>query len=64
MVIISNSQREQILRYIDLLCATLQDDSTRTYNIKRMAKILARKLADKPTVSADDCRAFNNRKQQ
>lgn len=64
MVIISNSQRDQIVRYLDILCTTLQDDNLRQYNTKRLAKILSRKLQSKPTVSADDYRAFNNRKQQ
>lgn len=52
MVIISNSQRDQVVKYLCLLCDTLQGDDTRTYNKKRLARILMRNLQKRPVVSA------------
>lgn len=56
MIIISNNQRDQILRYIDLLCESLTGTDTRTYNTKRLAKNLAKRLRAKESVSADELR--------
>lgn len=56
MIIISNSQRDQILRYIDILCESLTGEDTRTYNTKRLAKNLARRLRAKESVSAEELR--------
>ena len=56
MIIISNSQRDQILRYIDILCESLTGEDTRTYNTKRLAKNLARRLKAKESVSAEELR--------
>ena len=49
-------QRDQILRYIDLLCESLTGTDTRTYNTKRLAKNLAKRLRAKESVSADELR--------
>lgn len=38
MITISNKQREDIVRYLDLLCQTLEGDSTRIFNTKRIAR--------------------------
>lgn len=51
MIIISNSQRDQIVRYLDMLCDSLQGTDTRTYNTKRLARILSKKLQGKKPVS-------------
>lgn len=56
MIIISNSQRDQILRYLDLLCESLTGEDTRTYNTKRLAKNLAKRLRAKESVSAEELR--------
>lgn len=61
MIIISNSQRDQILRYIDLLCESLTGTDTRTYNTKRLAKNLAKRLMAKESVSADELRKIGIR---
>jgi hypothetical protein len=56
MIIISNSQRDQILRYLDQLCDTMQGSDTRTYNTKRLARKLAKRLREKQSVSAEELR--------
>lgn len=54
MVIISNSQRDYIVKYLGLLCDTLQGDSTKVYNTKRMARKLAKNLQQRPVVGAKE----------
>lgn len=54
MIIISNKQRDDILRYIDLMCEALQGKDTRTYNTKRLARNLANKLKAKHSFAASD----------
>ncbi len=54
MIIISNRQRDDILRYIDLMCEALQGQDTRTYNTKRLARNLAARLKAKQQFSASD----------
>lgn len=56
MIIISNSQRDQILRIIDLFCQPSDGDDNRTYNTKRIARTLAKRLRAKESVSADELR--------
>lgn len=56
MIIISNSQRDQILRYLDILCESLTGEDNRSYNTKRLAKNLAKRLRAKESVSADELR--------
>lgn len=51
MVIISNSQRDYIVKYLGLLCDTLQGDSTKVYNTKRIARKLVKNLQSRPVVS-------------
>lgn len=51
MVIISNSQRDYIVKYLGLLCDTLQGDSTKVYNTKRIARKLAKNLQSRLVVS-------------
>lgn len=54
MIIISNKQRDDILRYIDLMCETLQGKDTRTYNTKSLARNLANRLKAKQPFDASD----------
>lgn len=54
MIIISNRQRDDILRYIDLLCDALQGKDTRTYNTKRLARNLAARLKAKQPFDASE----------
>ncbi len=57
MILISNSQREEMVRYIDALCEALQPSlgrSTRAYNTVRLAKKLRVRLVSKQPVSASD----------
>lgn len=62
MYLISNQQRDYILRYLELLCATLQGNDTHAYNTRRMAKILTRKLREKRPVDADRLHSLSDRK--
>ena len=61
MIIISNSQRDQILRIIEQLCQPKQGDDNRTYNVKRIARNLAKRLREKESVSADELRKIGIR---
>lgn len=54
MIIITNKQRDDILRYIDLMCEALQGKDTRTYNTKRLARNLANRLKAKQPFAASD----------
>lgn len=54
MVIISNSQRDYIVKYLGLLCDTLQGDSTKVYNTKRIARKLMKNLQQRPVVGAKE----------
>lgn len=54
MVIISNRQRDDIIRYIDLMCEAMQGQDTRTYNTKRLARNLAARLKAKQSFPASD----------
>lgn len=54
MIVISNKQRDDIVRYLDLLCQTLQGTDTRTYNTKRLARILSKRLDAKQPIPSDE----------
>lgn len=54
MIVISNKQRDDIVRYLDLLCQTLQGTDTRTYNTKQLARILSKRLNAKQPISSDE----------
>lgn len=54
MIIISNSQRDDIVRYIDLMCEAMKGQDTRTYNTKRLARKLAARMKAKQPFSASD----------
>ena len=55
MVIISNSERDKAVRYLELLCKSLQGADTRSQNAKRLARKLANKLKAKPVVKMMPC---------
>lgn len=49
MIVISNKQRDDIVRYLDYLCGKVKDNDLRTINTKRLASSLVKKLrAKKP----------------
>lgn len=54
MITISNKQRDDIVRYLDLLCQTLEGDSTRIYNTKRLARKLSKTLESKQPARASE----------
>lgn len=57
MILISNSQRDEIVRYIDALCEALQPatkGSTRVCNMVRRAKILRSRLIGKQPVTVSE----------
>ena len=47
MITISNSQCEQIVRFLKVLCACIDTSTTRTSNIKRLSLVLIRQLEEK-----------------
>ena len=58
MIIISNSQRDYIVKYIEIMCEALTGDDNKTYKIKRMARKLQRQLVEKQPVKADELSAL------
>lgn len=54
MIVISNSQRDYIVKYIDLMCETLTGSDNKTYNTIRMARKLQNQLKAKQPLTADD----------
>lgn len=54
MIVISNKQRDDIVRYLDLLCQTLQGTDNRTYNTKRLARNLSKRLSAKQPIPPDE----------
>lgn len=52
MILISNQQRNLIVRYLESYCEHLQGSDTRTYNTKRLVRILVRRLKAKHPVDA------------
>lgn len=56
MILISNKQRDDLVKYLDLLCERLQGKTTREYNTKRLALKLSRTLSKKQPLTAEDMR--------
>lgn len=56
MIVISNKQRDELVRYIDLLCESLQGNSNKVYNTKRLALRLKRSLLSKQPIAAEELR--------
>ncbi len=47
MILISNSQRDDAVRYLEAFAVSLTGGSTKEYNSRRLARKLARILAQK-----------------
>ena len=57
MIIISNAQRDQVVRYLNVLCGILNDKDTKSYNIKRLSrKLIAQLEAKLPVQDKNDNR--------
>lgn len=57
MIVISNQQRDDMLRYLDLLCEAYREAGqrdTRTYNVCRRAGILRKQLMKKQPIPASE----------
>ena len=54
MIVISNKQRDDIVRYLEFLCGRVKDDDLRMINTKRLAGTLVRKLREKKPLSDYD----------
>lgn len=54
MIVISNKQRDDIVRYLEYLCGKVNGDDLRTINTKRLAGTLVRKLREKKPLSDYD----------
>lgn len=55
MITISNSQRDYLVKYIDVMCAALTGNKdNKSYNTIRMARKLRKQLASKQPLTADD----------
>jgi hypothetical protein len=58
MITISNSQRDSVVKYLELLDKTLQGEDTVTFNTRRLARKLAKALKAKKPVSASDLNRY------
>ncbi len=58
MITISNSQRDSIVKYLDLLTQTLRGEDTVTFNTRRLARKLAKALRAKKPISASDLNRY------
>jgi len=57
MIIISNAQRDQVVRYLNVLCGILNDKDTKSYNIKRLSrKLIVQLEAKRPIREESDNR--------
>lgn len=57
MIIISNAQRDQVVRYLNVLCGILNDNDTKSYNIKRLSrKLIVQLEAKRPIRDESDNR--------
>ena len=55
MIIISNAQRDQVVRYLNVLCGILDGKDTRSHNIKRLSrKLIAQLEAKRPVLVEND----------
>ena len=57
MIIISNQQRDNILRYIELMCDNMKGTDIKTCNTKRLAMKLHRVLKAKQPLSKEELTA-------
>ena len=56
MIVISNRQRDELVKFLDLLCERLNGKTTKEYNTKRLALKLSRTLSKKQPLTAEDMR--------
>ncbi|MBR5282883.1 MAG: hypothetical protein IKU22_08920 [Alistipes sp.] len=56
MIVISNRQRDELVKFLDLLCERLNGKTTKEYNTKRLALKLSRTLSKKQPLAAEDMR--------
>lgn len=57
MIIISNAQRDQVVRYLNVLCGILNGKDTKLYNIKRLSrKLIVQLEAKRPIRDESDNR--------
>ena len=54
MIVISNKQRDDIVRYLEYLCDRVEGDDLRTINTKRLAGAIVKKLRAKKPLSDYD----------
>lgn len=54
MIIISNAQRDQVVRYLNVLCGILDGKDTRSHNIKRLSRKLIAQLETKRPVLVEN----------
>lgn len=59
MIVISNSQRDYIVKYIDLMCKAMTGKDNKTYNTIRVARKLRNQLIAKQPLTADDLSHLN-----
>ncbi len=52
MILLSNKQRDDIVRYLDILCRTLTSRDSQTVNTKRLVRNLAKGLKAKQPFDA------------
>lgn len=57
MIIISNKQRDDMMRYIELMCENMRGTDNKTYNTKRLAMKLYRALEAKQPLSKEELTA-------
>ena len=58
MILISNRHRDDLVKFLDLLCERLQGKTTKEYNTKRLATKLKRTLQEKQPLAEDELRAI------
>lgn len=59
MILISNSQRDEAVRYLDMLCEHLTaTKSNREYNARRLAAKLRRALSGRIPLTEDELNAL------
>lgn len=59
MILISNNQRDEAVRYLDMLCEHLDGaKSNRDYNARRLAARLRRALSGRRVLTEDELNAL------
>ena len=58
MILISNRQRDDIVRYLDLLCNRLNGRGSKEFNTRRLARLLIKALQEKQPLPEDIAAPF------